>query len=237
MKMSIKRVLPICFVIISLLYILFVLSLEPGRMIGDERGWDPGTRALPLFVGLLMLGLSIYLTVKESRIKETIERIDPSALKLIIQTMMLCVCYVLFFRYIGFILSTSALLYTLIFFNCHKDINKSLLGEFFVGLTISIIFTLLVYTMGRAITRELFLIGRSAGIILFKSRIFSAGMATIATALLFMVVLIIAGSLRKTRCPRILLISVMTSAGMTELIYIVFKQIFRVSLAAGLVSW
>ncbi|GAF82731.1 unnamed protein product, partial [marine sediment metagenome] len=85
-------------------------------MIGDEMGWDPGSRAMPIGIGFLMLGVSIYLFFKERKSGEEEITLDFASKKLIIITIMLSILYILFFRFVGFVLSTNILLFALIYF-------------------------------------------------------------------------------------------------------------------------
>jgi len=206
-------------------------------MIGDERGWDPGSRALPIAMGFLMLGLSTHLIFKETA-KEQAERSVPTGARhLIVLTILLSIFYILVFRALGFILSTAMLLFTLIYFNYHGDIRLELFPGFAAGLVSSTVFVLLVYTAGRFITRSLFYLGRARSYELFTSKVFSAFVVLLFGAVLFAVLLV---SLRKTvNKPRVrsVLVAGLTAAGVTEGLYLVFKQIFLVSLARGILFW
>jgi putative tricarboxylic transport membrane protein len=237
MKFGTRRIIPLVFLVVSLLYLAFSFSLEQYRMIGDERGWDPGSRALPIAMGFLMLGLSTYLIFKETT-KEQAERSVPAgARNLILLTIVLSVLYILVFRALGFILSTAILLFTLIYFNYQENVRLELLPRFAAGLISSAAFVLLVYTAGRFITRSLFYLGRARGYELFTSKVFSAFLVLLFVAVLFAVLLI---SFRKTvNKPEIrsMFIAGLIAAGVTEGLYLVFKQIFLVSLARGIVFW
>ena len=237
MKFGARRVIPLIFLVFSLLYLAFCFSLEQHRMIGDERGWDPGSRALPIAMGFLMLGLSIYLILKETSKEQEEQAVPSQARKLILLTIVLSVLYILAFQVLGFILSTAVLLFTLVYFNYHENINLKLLPIFSVGLISSVAFALLIYTAGRFITRSLFYTGRAQGYELLTSKVFSAFAVMIFAAAVFMALLVI---FRKTvNKPKIrsMLVAGLTAAGVTEGLYLVFKQIFLVNLARGIVFW
>lgn len=237
MKFGTRRIIPLVFLVVSLLYLAFSFSLEQHRMIGDERGWDPGSRALPIAMGFLMLGLSTYLIFKETAKEQAEGSVPTGARHLIVLTILLSVLYILFFRALGFILSTAMLLFTLIYFNYHGDIRLKLFPGFAAGLVSSTAFVLLVYTAGRFITRSLFYLGRARGFELLTSKVFSAFTVFVFVALMFAVLLV---SLRKTvNKPRVrsVLVAGLTAAGVTEGLYLVFKQIFLVSLARGILFW
>lgn len=237
MKFGSRRVIPLVFLVVSLLYLAFSFSLEQRRMIGDERGWDPGSRALPIAMGFLMLGLSTYLIFRETAKEQEEQAVPSGARKLILLTILLSVLYILAFRFLGFILSTAILLYTLIYFNYHQDVRADLVPRFTAGLVVTAAFVLLIYTAGRFITRGLFYLGRAGGFELLTSKVFSAFLAALLAAIVFVLLLV---AFRKTvNRPQIrsLIISGLMAAGVTEGLYLVFKQIFLVSLASGIVFW
>lgn len=237
MKLHIKKGIPIVFIFFSLLYIIFSFSIEQRKMIGDEMGWDPGSRAIPVGIGFLMLGVSIYLLFKERKSKEEEISIDPASKKLIIITITLSILYILFFRFVGFILSTNILIFTLIYFYYKKDIKWSMLKIFSIGLLISTGTMILFYSIGRLATHFLFLMERKLNLEIFSGRFFITGGTFLILLLIFLALLLLFRKALKNESFRIPLISGLTTIGITEFIYIVFKQIFWVSLAKGLIFW
>jgi hypothetical protein len=207
-------------------------------MIGDERGWDPGSRAMPISTGFLLLGLSIYLALKEGiSIKDEEKSLDPRSVKLISLTITLAIFYILCFRYVGFILSTNILLFTLIYFNYKQDITWRMLPKFLFGIIVSSGFILLLYSLGRYITRFLFLLGKRSNIHILTNRLFFTGITFILLTIIFLLTLFIFKSIFKKEHSIILFTSVYIATGMTEFLYLVFKQIFWVSLAKGVIYW
>ena len=237
MKFGTRRVIPLVFLVISLLYLAFSFSLEQYRMIGDEKGWDPGSRALPLAMGFLMLGLSIYLIVVESTREQADKSVPAGARNLILLTIVLSVLYILAFRVLGFILSTAILLYTLIYFNYHENVRLKLLPRLSGGLISSAAFVLLIYTAGRFITRSLFYLGRARGYELFTSKVFSAFVVLLFVAILFAVLLVFFRKIVNKPETRSMMIAGLVAVGVTEGLYLIFKQIFLVNLARGIVFW
>jgi hypothetical protein len=237
MKFGARRIIPLVFLAVSLLYLAFSFSLEQHRMIGDERGWDPGSRALPIAMGFLMLGLSIYLILRETAGKQEEQAVVPAARKLILLTIVLSVLYILSFRALGFILSTAVLLFTLIYFNYQESIRLKLLPVYFLGLISSTAFVLLIYTAGRFITRSFFYLGRARGCELFTSKVFSAFVVLLFAAVLFTVLLVFFRKIVNKEKIRSMLVAGLMAAGVTEGLYLVFKQIFLVNLARGVVFW
>ena len=238
MKVTTKRILPFVFVVVAVFYLIFSFSLEQRRMIGDEKGWDPGSRAMPISTGFLLLGLSIYLTFKEGNsTKDEEESLDPGPVKLISLTITLAIFYILCFRYVGFILSTNILLFTLIYFNYRQDITWRMLPTFLAGIIASSGFILLVYSIGRYITRFLFLMGKRSHVQILTNRLFFTGITFIFLAIIFLLTLFIVKRIFKKEHTRIFFTSVYIATGVTEFLYLVFKQIFWVSLAKGVIFW
>ncbi|HUV07116.1 MAG TPA: tripartite tricarboxylate transporter TctB family protein [Spirochaetia bacterium] len=237
MKLGIRRIIALAFLIFSLLYIAFSFSLKEMRMIGDDRGWDPGSRALPLGLGFLMLALSIYLSYRESRKQHSPQPLEAGSRRLILLTVTLSVLYILLFEPIGFILTTSLLLYTLIYFNYEQDIRREMAVKFLAGFIFTLLLTLTVYTISRFVIRGLFSIGKSSGVEFLSSRLFSSFIALFLTAVLYMVLILSGRKMLGKPSTRAIVISVLTSAGVTEVLYLVFKQIFYVSLTQGIIIW
>jgi len=237
MKKSTRTIIPIVFIFFSLLYIILSFSIEQRKMIGDETGWDPGSRAMPIGIGFLMLGVSIYLFFKERKSGEEEITLDSASKKLIILTIMLSILYILFFRFVGFILSTNILLFTLIYFYYKRDIRWNMIQNFSIGLFLSVGLMIPFYSIGRFTTRFLFLIGRNSNIEIFSGRLFITGVAFLVLLCIFFTILLLFRKVIKDENFRIPLLSGFISIGVTQFIYIVFKQIFWVSLAKGLIFW
>lgn len=237
MKKTTKIIIPIVFIFFSLLYIILSFSIEQRKMIGDEMGWDPGSRAMPIGIGFLMLGVSIYLFFKERKSGEEEITLDSASKKLIILTIMLSILYILFFRFVGFILSTNVLLFTLIYFYYKRDIKWSMMRNFSIGLLASTGTMILFYSIGRFITHFLFLIGRRSNSEIFSGRLFMTGVTFLILLFIFFTMLLLFRKVIKNENFRIPLLSGFVTIGVTEFIYIIFKQIFWVSLAQGLIFW
>jgi len=238
MKLRSKSLIPLIFVLVAILYLSFGFSLEQRRMIGDERGWDPGSRAMPIGTGFLMLGVSIYLFLKESAALDGEERTaDIASVKLVSLTIALSALYILSFRYIGFVLATYFLLVTLVYFNDSGDIAWKLIPRFMTGAGFGCGFILLLYSLGRTITRYLVLTGKRSKLELLSNRLFTTGITFIVLAVLFLISLGVAKKYLKSKESNRMMKAVCVATATTELLYLVFKQIFWVSLAKGIINW
>ncbi len=232
-----KRAIPRVFVVISIFYLIFAFSLEQRRMIGDERGWDPGSRALPIGTGVIMLATSIYLTLREKPAAERPEKLEEGSGRLIGLTIVLTILYILLFKTSGFILSTNALLFTLVYFNYRKGIEWHMVPGFGLGFVLSSGFVLMIYSLGRFITRSLVLYGKRSDVELFTAKLFTSGVTLIVLALIFLAALLISRKITRSAEGKYIRISALTAPAVTEILYLVFKQIFLVRLARGLITW
>lgn len=237
MKKNIRIIIPIVFIVFSLLYIILSFSIEQRKMIGDEMGWDPGSRAMPIGIGFLMLGVSIYLFFKERKSEKEESPLEPASKKLIILTIALSILYILFFRFVGFILSTNILLFTLIYFYYKRDIKWNMIQNFSIGLFLSIGLMILFYSIGRFTTHFSFFIGRRSNFEIFSGRLFITGVTFLVLLFIFFTMLLLFRKAIKNENFRIPLLSGFITIGITEFIYIIFKQVFWVSLAKGLIFW
>lgn len=236
--MHIKRVIPIAFIIIALLYIIFSFTVEERKMIGDVKGWDPGSRAIPIGIGFIMLTASIYLSRKEKNTPIRDKKpYDPGIRKLTILTILLCIFFILFFRFLGFIISTHIFLFSLIFLYYKRDIRCSLIPEFSIGLLICTGVMIAFYSIGRFTGRYLFLLGRKSEIPVLKSKLITVGVPLVILLVLFTVLLIILKKPIKKWKYRVTLIAGLSAVAITEFLFIIFKQIFLVSLVKGFVFW
>ena len=124
-----KRIIPLAFIVLAVLYLALAFSFEARRMIGDEKGWDPGPRALPIAMGAAMLGLATYLVFRAGNAPGTSTPVSVPASRLIVLTAALSTLYIAGFRLVGFVLATASLLYLLFFFNSMRDVRLKLLKE------------------------------------------------------------------------------------------------------------
>lgn len=232
-----RKAIPRVFILISIFYLIFAFSLEQRRMIGDERGWDPGSRALPVGTGVIMLATSIYLTLRERHGAEDQGKLEKGSARLIALTIVLSVFYILLLKTTGFILSTNALLFTLVYFNYREGIEWHMVPGFSLGFVVSSVFVVLIYSLGRFITRSLFLYGTGSGLELFSGKLFTSGVTVAVLAAIFLPILLISGRITRSAEAKCIRIPLLTAPAVTEILYLVFRQIFLVRLAEGLITW
>lgn len=238
-----RKPVPIAFMILSLLYFFYVIGSGSSRMIGDEIGGDPGTMVLPLVLSVFMFLVSTFLFLTDKPQSESrSSELGRDDLQLLVLTFIISIVYILMMRTLGFIICTVILLYTLVFFYQRHGIRKNDLSVWFVGVIVSTLMMLGMYSIGRTITRFLFRISReNLNLAWIGSRSFTLFAVLSAVIVLFVVILFVSRSFfRENRAGDTInsaWIACMVSVASTELLYIVFRQAFFVQLAQGLVAW
>lgn len=238
-----RKPVPIAFMVLSLLYFFYVIGSGSSRMIGDEIGGDPGTMVLPLVLSVFMFLVSTFLFLTDKPQSESrSSELGRDDLQLLVLTFIISIVYILMMRTLGFIICTVILLYTLVFFYQRHGIRKNDLSVWFVGVIVSTLMTLGVYSIGRTITRFLFRISReNSNLAWIGSRSFTLFVVLSVVIVVFVVILFVSRSFfRENRAGDTInsaWIACMVSVASTELLYIVFRQAFFVQLAQGLVAW
>ncbi len=254
--MRIKRVVSVSLIVVALLYLAFSLTMEQRKMIGDERGWDPGSRTIPVGIGLITLVASVYLTYKEGRptegpgagpggavtgareIQSEESQSEASSVRrLVILTVGLSVFFIVGFRFLGFILATHTFLFALIYFNCKQDVRWRMVPLFLLSLPVATLVMILFYSIGRYISRQLFLAGRKWEAPILTDKVFTAGAPFLVLSVLLGLLTFLLVRRVKGERHRPAVLAGLVAVGATELLYIVFKQVFWVSLAKGLIFW
>lgn len=233
MKLKVK-LMPAVMTVLSALYFIYVLSSEDTVLAADAVGGDPGGKVLPMAMGIFMFLGFLYITIKE---RPDEAPMDPGTKKLFAITLILSLMYVLLIKYVGFIILSTLLLYSLeyIFTTIgeDRDLKKAITG----GLGTAGI-TVLSYFIMRTITKSLMSFGR-AGVL---PSIFTVSTFEACISLAYVALITIAFG--KTVCKG------MNTAGMKRIsdaglltvatvlfLYVVFKQFFSVNLAPGILNF
>jgi len=236
-----RKITPLAFCIFSLVYIFYVVQLGDSRMLGDSIGGDPGGMIIPLVLGIFMFVSSFYIWLTDKKVKDESEenKLNKVEKHLLVLTIVLALLYVAIARILGFILSTSLLIYVLTFANLNLGLQKSNLKALFSGALISEIILIAVYTAGRKLTRFLLINGRKQLIPAWMgSSVASLLLTLLLVSLLFFILNIIINKIFKnknlfTQVKIAGTISVLT----TEFLYLMFKQFFLVELIKGIIYW
>jgi hypothetical protein len=194
-----------------------------------------------LILGIFMVISSAYIFLKERKTGEA-NRMDPVCRMILIWVIVVSVLYVLLSRYLGFVLATSLATFILIFVNLNEGLTRKNARQFFVALTISEAALLVAYTVGRVVARTMTIAGRKGAIPKFLS---SSGMIIGLTAVAAGAVIALEMLIARRIWPssgvkdvrRNTVMSGTIAVISTEVLYIVFKQLFLVSLIPGLIFW
>lgn len=242
--------MPLAWLAFSIIYLLFALSIEPRRMPADREGWDPGSNAIPVGIGYVMVAASAYLVITDRRkpvkkaasgkkesVADALPTTEaPDVKALILLTIGTTVFYILLFRVAGFVISTTVLMLTLTYFYLRQRVRVAHLGEYLRSLGGALLTNVLLYSLGRWIIRWTQYFGRTWGVELLRNRLFTALLALAAWALIVAPIYIV---IRRRKLwtdssgTRAALAACITTLGL----YLVFQQIFRVSLPGGFIAW
>lgn len=229
--------------VLSALYLIYVISLGSSTMIGDEIGGDPGGMVLPLFLAIFMFIASAALFVTDKKSSSAGgKKMGSQEKHLFAMTVVAALLYVVLARPLGYLLTTLALLYTLTFFYRRADVRAADLGTWIVGLVASTALLLGLYSIGRSITRTLLLSARRGAIpALFGSPSTVVAIVLVVVGALFIIALVLARrTMAATRCSETVRASVnsaLIAVATVELIYLIFRQLFLVELVRGIINW
>lgn len=239
-----RKPLPFVFMLVSIIYFMYVISLGSSTMIGDDIGGDPGGMLLPLVLSIFMFIAStvLFLTDKKPEGKAKDEGFGVSEHRLFLLTVLVAIFYVAAMRPLGFLIATAFLVYTLTFHYLRGTVARKELLPWGVGTIATLAFLLVLYSIGRTITRFLLISARQGRIPQWLgSTGFVVGIVLIVVLALYLLVLKLTRKCfhgehvtpAATHAFEACMISVLT----TELIYLVFRQMFLVELVRGLITW
>lgn len=234
---------PLAFMSLSVLYFFYVVSLGSSKMIGDELGGDPGGMILPLVLSIFMFLASTYLMITDTKKQsDQVETFGPDERRLFSLTFLMAIAYVLAMRLIGFVLCTGILSFTLTFYYFRATVKTKDLKAWALGCLVSTAFLLALYSLARVMTRFLLIGGRTGSVPPWMgSNGFVLGATLLLVTLLYMPVALLGGK-RVKLLPagsslRDVFVAILVSVATTELLYLIFRQLFLVELVRGLVAW
>lgn len=233
MKLKFK-VMPFILMILSAIYVLYVLSSEDTVLLADSVGGDPGGKILPLIMGVFMFFGFLYITIKE-RPNEI--HMNAKTKQLFYITLLLSISYVFFIRHVGFIIMSTILLFSLEYIYATIDENRNIKHLLYGGLG-TLLTTSSLYFIMRMISRNLMRLGRN-GLIpeMFSSPILQAVISILYVTLVTIL-------LNKTVCQKLRAkgLKEISNSGLLTVatvlfLFVVFKQFFSVNLAPGLLNF
>ncbi|HEY9053893.1 MAG TPA: tripartite tricarboxylate transporter TctB family protein [Rectinemataceae bacterium] len=230
-----RKTVPIAMLVFSLAYFPYILSQGNSKMIGDEIGGDPGGFLLPAFLAGFMLLGAIYLLFADK-----IPVGDESAPKAGAKFYFAIgsgILYILLFSKLGFIVASTLLVYSLSFIaSLDTPIRKNLI-PLFAGIATTLAFTVGCYSAGRFITRYLFQIGRTTSFTIASAPFFVFSANILAIGLILLAASQIVHRMKPGTVSRTVMSLGLVTAGSVEFLFLVFRQLFLVNLARGVISW
>lgn len=232
MKSKIKP-LPALMTFLSGLYVVYVLMSKDTTLRGDAVGGDPGGKFLPLIMGAFMFLGFLWLTVKE---RPSEERSSRKVRILFAATAGLSALYVLVIRPVGYIIATTALLYTLLIMYAAASRQPRALVCVGVGAG-ALAATSGVFVLMRLATKGLMGLARSGALpALFKSAPFNGFLSALLAAVFTLAFKLAGSRLAKAKDARLALDCAIIAFATVLFLYIVFKQFFSVNLAPGILN-
>lgn len=239
-----RKPLPLVFMVVSILYFIYVINLGSSTMIiGDEVGGDPGGMMLPLILSIFMFAASTILFLTDKKPQEAVRNGQgTSEQRLFLLTLIVAILYVAAMRPLGFIITTALLVFTLTFYYLQGTVIRKDMATWAVGAVATLTALLALYSIGRVITRYLLLSARQGRIPQWL------GSTGVVVGVVLVIVLVLYYLLYKLTWARFhhervpvavshVFDACMVSVITTELIYLVFRQIFLVELVPGLIAW
>jgi hypothetical protein len=215
----------------ALLYVAFILSLDPSHMTGDVYGYDPGTKALPLLAGLVMAGASLHLAVRE-RHAPALGWLEPRGL--VLANLGLSVLFIVLFRHVGFIPMTGSLMFALLILNVRETGAAAAWGSVARWFALTMAELVLLFSMARGIVHLCYTAYHAAGWETLRDPFVQAAIETAVLVPVF----VACGLLLRRRCGSSPFLTVsQTTVGTTIGIFLVFKEYFLVQLPKGLLFW
>lgn len=233
-KRRVKPV-PLALSLFSFFYLVYVISQGNSKMTGDELGGDPGGQVLPLIFSLLLFAGSVYLAFTEKP-DENAPETPRETRALFAWTLVLAILYVALHRLLGFVVSTTCLAFLLIWAYSAEIGGKGKAKEAACGTLLSLVAELAIYTLCRFVTRNLLILGRKGAIPGFFGSSVTVAFLCIALTILYLWILRIV-SRRAEGEKALLLQTARIAVGTTQLLYLVFRQLFLVELVKGIVAW
>lgn len=222
-----KKPVPIFFLILSVLYFIFLVNMGATRMIADDLGGDPGNTFLPMFVAVVMMVSSVYLLFKEKGTEPVLKEGWEFYL-----TLGLSVVYIVLIRPVGFLLMTQFLIFTLTYIYV-RGMSFSRLPSYLRDCLTGLSLVFLLYAGNRFTTRALIIYGRQLDIPLLSS---TMSLVVVNLVLFALLTFLFHRGLRAVyrTSGQSSIQQIILSASTSMILYVVFRQMFNVSLVPGL---
>lgn len=229
MKIAFRQAVALGFLLLSLIYVAFILSLESTTMIGDDFGYDPGSRVIPLVAGAVMAMVSLHLVIQERSAPA------PEAVRsrffLLLANVGLSIAFIALFRPVGYLLSTGVMMFCLSYLNLREVDKRVPVSAALPWLAFTAGFLVFLYFVSRAVVKACFALARAFQDDFFREPFVQALAVIVVLVPLFAAV---GFALRRLSFDRRFILLAQTSVGTTMTIYVVFRQMFLVHLPKGI---
>lgn len=228
------KTMPLIMTVLSALYFIYILSSEDTILMADAVGGDPGGKLLPTVMAIFMFLGFLYITVKE---RPDGEPMSKETRQIFLFTLIVSVLYVLLIRYVGFVILTALLLFSLEYVYTTVDDGYDI-KQLIYGCVGTIAVTVFLYLIMRLITKTLMSFGRN-GILpeIFTVTAFEACISlvyiAVTTFLMRKTIYWKMAEGEKVKIANAGLLTIIT----VLFLYVVFKQFFSVNLAPGILNF
>lgn len=228
------KLLPAIMTILSVLYLIYVISSESTTLVADTVGGDPGGKVIPIMIALFLVLGFLFITLKDR--PEESKRNNGTAF-LFVTTLILALLYVLLTKSVGFIILTTIVLYSLEYiYTTIDESRRPVLG--IIGGTATVISITAFYTLMRLITKIMLRMGKKGALPAIFGK--NSTIAVICLLYIFVIVTIleltVVQTLKKRGLEKEATAGIITIA-VVLFLYVVFKQLFLVGLAPGLLNY
>lgn len=228
------KLLPASMTVLSVLYLIYVLSSKSTTLVADTVGGDPGGKVLPIIIAIFLIAGFLFITLKE---RPTGEKLNKETLCLFFITLSAALLYVLLTKIIGFVILSSLLLYSLEYIYTTIGEKRKPLPAI-VGGILTVLLTGGCYTLMRLMTKTFGRMARKGAL----PSLFSNGtfMAVICLTYVLLIVILLGFTvikfLSKKGFKRESNAGLLTLA-IVLITFVIFKQFFLVGLAPGLLNF
>lgn len=229
--MPYRRALPFGFFVTSLIYLGFMLSTESSHMVGDDFGYDPGSRALPLLAGGVLAVVSLHLFIRERGAAADAPR---QGRNLFVANLVLAVLFIALFRHLGFVLTTGLFMFALIALN-YREAGETLApARTGAWLAYSVGLLVALFSLARGVVKACYFVFHQTHWEAMRDPFIQASFEIAVVVPAFVAV----GLVVRRRAGRSLYLTMsQTAVGTTMGIFILFRELFLVQLPKGVLFW
>ena len=229
--MPYRRALPFGFFVTSLVYLGFMLSAESSHMVGDDFGYDPGSRALPLLAGGLLAVVSLRLFIRE---RGAVADAPRQGRNLFVANVVLAVLFIAVFRPLGFVLTTGLFMFALIALNYREAGDSLETARVAKWLAYSVGLLVLLFSIARGVVKACFALFHATQWESLRDPFVQASLEIAVVVPIFIAIGLV---VRRRSGSSLYLTMSQTAVGTTMGVFILFRELFLVQLPKGVLFW